>query len=85
MCAAWTWGVITMKAALATRSTAETNALLLRLAQQASAEARNPAQVSGQSNYAQVLIFNGFALDTRVVVTYLFMLGLFVYLLVCWT
>lgn len=71
-----------MKAALATRSTLETNTLLRNLAQQNVREARNNRQASGQSTYTSILIYNGFALDTRVVVTFLFMEGLFVYLLV---
>ena len=82
MCCAWAWGAITMKASQATRSTAETNALLLRLEQQAVQLARNSEQASGQSNYAQVLIFEGFALDTRVVLTNTIMLCTFVYLVV---
>lgn len=82
MCLAWTWGVIVMKAALATRPTAETDALLARLAQEASADIQNSEQYSGQSAYTQVLIYNGFALDTRVVVTYLVLIGFMVYLVV---
>lgn len=71
-----------MKAALATRSTAETNALLASLAQQASADIQNSEQYSGQSQYTQVLIYNGFALEAKVVVTYLVLIGFMVYLVV---
>ena len=72
---AWAWGVITMKAALATRPQAETLARLQLLAQQASR--------SHDTAYppASVLIYNGFMLDTRVSVTFFCMLGLFIYLM----
>ncbi|KAI5205514.1 hypothetical protein AUEXF2481DRAFT_1912 [Aureobasidium subglaciale EXF-2481] len=73
---AWAWGVIAMKAALATRPQAETQARLQALGQQA---ARNV----GATTYSpvSVLIYNGFMLDNRVTVTYFCMLGLFVYLM----
>jgi hypothetical protein len=80
MAAGWAWGVISMKAALATRPPAETNARLAQLAVQASAMQTNTQQTTGQSTYSQVLIFEGFMLDTRVTVTYFCMMGLFVYL-----
>jgi hypothetical protein len=76
----WAWGVISMKAALATRPVAETNARLKQLAAQASAVQSDTQQTTGQSAYTQVLIFEGFMLDTRVTVTYFCMIGLFVYL-----
>lgn len=82
MCCAWAWGAITMKAALATRSTAETNDLLRRLKLKVVAHTINTKQATGQSTYTSELIYNGFALDTRVVVTYFCMLGTFVYLVV---
>jgi len=72
MALGWVWGVITQKAALATRPSVETNTRLGQLAQQ--------AQTTGQPT--TVLIFNGFMLDTRVTVTYFCMLGLFIYLMV---
>jgi len=72
MALGWVWGIITQKAALATRPSAETNTRLGQLAQQ--------AQATGQQT--TVLIFNGFMLDTRVTVTYFCMLGLFIYLMV---
>ncbi|GAB7353437.1 hypothetical protein MBLNU459_g3904t2 [Dothideomycetes sp. NU459] len=71
MALAWAWGVIAMKAALATRPASETLAREQMLAQTASR--------SGIS--AQVLVFEGFMLDTRVTVTYFCMLGLFIYLM----
>ncbi|KAF7555184.1 hypothetical protein G7Z17_g2376 [Cylindrodendrum hubeiense] len=55
---AWAWGVISMKAALATRPDAEMKARYGEL-QQMAANATNPTQ------YAKIQIFNGFMLDTR--------------------
>lgn len=81
MCLGWAWGIISMKAALATRSTAETNARLAQLAAAAQGQITNAEQSSGQTTYSQVLIYEGFMLDARVVITYFCMLGLFVYLL----
>ena len=75
MALAWTWGVITMKAALATRPRAETLAREQQLSQQASLR---PASIYPA---ATVLIDEGFMLDTRVSVTFFCMLGLFIYLL----
>jgi len=69
----WAWGVIAMKAALATRPQAETLAREQLLAQQAST-----LSTPGYSPL-QVLIYEGFMLDTRVSVTYFCMVGLFVY------
>ncbi|KIW35967.1 uncharacterized protein PV06_11729 [Exophiala oligosperma] len=80
MAAAWAWGVISMKAALATRPAAETNARLAQLVAQATRQQTNTEQTTGQSTYTQVLIFEGFMLDTRVTITYFCMIGLFVYL-----
>lgn len=66
-----------MKAALATRPAAEIQARLAALAQQAST-------ITPVNGFAptQVLIFNGFMLDTRVTVTYFSMGVLFIYLMV---
>ena len=72
-----------MKAALATRPVAETNAKLAQLSAQARQHQTNTEQATGQSAYTQVLIFDGFMLDTRVTITYFCMLGLFIYLVVC--
>ncbi|KAI4735590.1 hypothetical protein E4T50_13891 [Aureobasidium sp. EXF-12298] len=76
MALGWAWGVITMKAAQATRPQAETQARLQALGAQA---ARN----TGPTPYpaAQILIFNGFMLDTRITVTFFCMLCLFIYLM----
>jgi hypothetical protein len=78
----WAWGVITMKAALATRSQAETNARLQQLKQAGSQNTTNTEQASGQDAYIATLIFDGFMLDTRISVTYFCMLCLFIYLVV---
>jgi hypothetical protein len=80
MAAGWAWGVISMKAALATRLAAETNARLAQLATEATRHQSNTEQTTGQSKYTLVLIFEGFMLDTRVTITYFCMIGLFVYL-----
>lgn len=80
MACGWTWGVISMKAALATRPASETNARLAQLAAESSRQQMNTEQTTGQSQYTQILIFEGFMLDARVSVTYFCMLGLFVYL-----
>lgn len=72
MALGWAWGTITMKAAQAARPAAQTAARLAALAQTAQATGTNP----------QILIFDGFMLDTRVTVTWLCMLLLFIYLMV---
>lgn len=79
---AWGWGVITMKAALAARPQAETNARLLELQQASTQNATNVGQLSGQTTYTQVLIFEGFMLDARVTAVYYCMICLFIYALV---
>jgi hypothetical protein len=78
----WAWGVITMKAALATRPQADLDARYTELSQLASQNATNVGQASGQTTYAQIAIFDGFMLDTRVTITYFCMLCLFIYLMV---
>lgn len=79
---AWAWGVITMKAALAARPLADTNARLAQLQQAAMRNTTNVEQLSGQTSYAQVLIFEGFMLDARVTAVYYCMIGLLIYLMV---
>jgi hypothetical protein len=64
-----------MKAALATRPQSEMQARYGALMQKAQ-NATNPKV------YAQVQIFNGFMLDTRVSITYFCMMGLFIYFIV---
>lgn len=72
---AWAWGVITMKAALATRPEAEMKARYGELTQMAQ-NSTNPTQ------YVQVQVLNGYMLDVRVSLTYFFMMGLYLYLVV---
>lgn len=71
-----------MKAALATRPAADTNARLQQLAQLMPKNLTNVEQASGQSKWIRQQIFEGFMLDARVSVTYFCMIGLFVYLVV---
>lgn len=80
MCLAWGWGVIVMKAALAARPAAETQARLQALEE----EAYKQARITGLSvaNEAQVLEDNGFMLDTSVTVVYFVLICLFIYILV---
>lgn len=76
----WAWGVIAMKAALATRPAAETAAKLQQLGQTAAAQARATGETTAAAQ--QVLIYEGFMLDTRVTVTYFCMLCFFLYMMV---
>lgn len=78
----WAWGVIAMKAALATRPQEDLNARYAELQRSMPQNTTNADQASGQSNYIQISVFNGFMLDTRVSVTYFCMVGLFIYLTV---
>jgi hypothetical protein len=80
MAMGWAWGVISMKAALASRPVAETNARPAHLVAEATRHQSNTEQTTGQSRYTQVLIFEGFMFDTRVTITYFCMIGLFAYL-----
>ncbi|EXJ79388.1 hypothetical protein A1O3_08890 [Capronia epimyces CBS 606.96] len=80
MALGWCWGLITMKAALAARSQAETNVRLGQLQQEATRNATNVAQLTGQTSYAQILIYDGFMLDARVTAVYFCMICLFIYL-----
>ncbi|RDW66627.1 hypothetical protein BP5796_09376 [Coleophoma crateriformis] len=75
----WAWGVIAMKAALATCPAAEVNARYALL-QQMALNATHNGTLSSPTEYAQIQIFNGFMLDTRVTITYYCMVGLFIYL-----
>lgn len=71
----WAWGVITMKAAVATWPQAEKQARFATLQKQA-ANTTDPLQ------YAEVQILNGYMLNTNVTITYFCMMGLFVYFMV---
>ncbi|KAF7542177.1 hypothetical protein G7Z17_g11813 [Cylindrodendrum hubeiense] len=80
LCLGWVWGVIVMKTALATRPNEDLAAQYQKLQESAPQNTTNVDQASGQATYAQIAIYDGFMLDTRVTVTYYCMLGLFVYL-----
>ncbi|KAG5806281.1 hypothetical protein H9Q74_009174 [Fusarium xylarioides] len=79
MCLAWCWGLLTMKAALATRSDAETQAKLQALQQQVGEIAKTTGQAPAWE--AQILIHEGFMLDARVTAVYFSMGCLFIYVL----
>jgi hypothetical protein len=81
-CLGWLWGTIAMKAALAARPAADVARRYGELSTLASGNTTNPTQASGQAAFAQIAIFEGFMLDTRVSVTYFCMVGLFIYLMV---
>lgn len=80
ICLAWAWGVISLKAALAARPDAETQARLASLQQAAVSEAQSSG--SPVAGVAQRLIFNGWMLDARVTAIMYCMICLFIYLLV---
>lgn len=85
VCLGWAWGVITSKAALATRPQADLNARYTELQQMIAQNTTAFGQPSGQTTYAQLAIYNGFMLDTRVTITYFCMTSLFIYLMVSTT
>lgn len=74
MLLAWGWGAIVMKAALAARPAAETQAQLQRL-QQLAAQRANQTGLSVAAE-AQILVYEGHMLDARVSAVYL-VLGIF--------
>ena len=76
MCLGWAWGVATMKAALAIRSDVEVTALNQRLQEQASATANSTGKDVGV--VTQELLFDGFALDTRVTAIYFLLTCVFI-------
>lgn len=80
MALGWAWGVITMKAALAARPAAETNAQLQALGQEAYAQANSTGQPLAAVQ--QVLVYEGRMLDTRVSVIFFALICLMIYLLV---
>ncbi|KAF4332435.1 hypothetical protein FBEOM_13765 [Fusarium beomiforme] len=73
---AWAWGLVTMKAALATRSDANTLARLTELQEMAISQ-----NSTDPKTYAEIKIFNGFMLNTSVTATYFCMIGLYLYLI----
>lgn len=76
----WAWGVIAMKAAIAARPAAETQAKLQALGQAAYSQ----ANATGQSVAAvqQQLVYTGWMLDARITAVYYCLICLFIYLLV---
>lgn len=80
MALGWAWGVIAMKAAMAARPEAETQARLQALGQMAYSQ----ANATGQSVPAvqQVLVYNGWMLDSRVTAVYYCLINLFIYFMV---
>ena len=72
----WAWGVIVMKAGLATRPASEVQAKYADLEDMA-----KTAPVPAEFVSSQLL--QGYMLDTRVSVTYYCLIGLFIYLMVC--
>ncbi|KAL4985687.1 hypothetical protein BDW68DRAFT_198595 [Aspergillus falconensis] len=77
ICLAWAWGVIAMKAALAARPDAETQARIGGLQQAAAAEAQETG--ASASSIAQRLVYGGWMLDARVTAIFYCMLCLFIY------
>ncbi|KAJ5272600.1 hypothetical protein N7478_007725 [Penicillium angulare] len=79
MATGWVWGVISMKAAMAARPAAETQARLQALGQ----EAYSVANSTGQSITVveEVLVYNGYMLDARVTAVYFCLICFFIYLL----
>lgn len=76
----WAWGVIVMKAALAARPQAQTNARLQALQQ--AITSRVKATGENVAGVQQEFIFDGFMLDARVSVIYFVLMCLFIYFLV---
>ncbi|PYH98313.1 hypothetical protein BO71DRAFT_371558 [Aspergillus ellipticus CBS 707.79] len=76
---AWAWGVITMKAALAARPAAETQARLLALEQLAAGQAQN--STLSVSEIAQIMVYDGYMLDARVTAVTFCLLCTFIYLM----
>ena len=79
MCLAWAWGILTMKAAFAARPDAETQALLQELQRQAVLQANQTGVTPAVA--AAELVYNGFMLDSRVVVITYVMCCVFIYAL----
>ncbi|KAF4952755.1 hypothetical protein FGADI_6508 [Fusarium gaditjirri] len=73
---AWGWGLITMKAALATRSDAHTQSRLAELQRMAASQNATDPHI-----FAEVKILNGFMLDLNVTATYFCMICLYLYLI----
>ena len=79
MALGWAWGVISMKAALAARPSAETQAKLQALGRTASTQANSTGQPIAAVE--QVLIYDGWMLDARVSAVFFCLICLLIYLL----
>lgn len=79
MCLGWAWGIATMKAALAARPAADTQAQLRALQQAAVAQAESSGQ--NATVIGQQLVYQGAMLDARVTVVYYVMILAFIYVL----
>lgn len=79
MCLAWAWGLLSMKAALAIRPEAETQALLQSLQEQAVTIANQTGQPPAA--IAAKLVYDGYMLDARVIAIYFVMCCVFIYAL----
>lgn len=80
MALGWAWGVIAMKAAMAARPAAETQARIQALGQSAYSQANStgkPIQLIEQE-----LVYSGWMLDARVTAVYFCLICLMIYLLV---
>ncbi|KAJ5089192.1 hypothetical protein N7532_007876 [Penicillium argentinense] len=75
----WVWGIISMKAALAARPAAETQAQLQILGQTAYSQANATGQPL--ASVEQVLVYEGWMLDARVTAVYFCMICFMIYLL----
>jgi Putative ER transporter, 6TM, N-terminal len=80
MALGWAWGVIAMKAALAARPAADTQARMQALGQMAYSQ----SNLTGQpvAVVQKVLIYEGWMLDARVTAVYFCLICLLIYLLV---
>ncbi|KAL5361015.1 hypothetical protein BJX96DRAFT_175841 [Aspergillus floccosus] len=76
---AWAWGVIVMKAALAARPAADTQARMASLQQAAAAQANSTGLPA--ASVAQRLVYDGYMLDARVTSVTYCLLCLFIYLM----
>lgn len=80
MCLGWAWGTAVMKAALPARSDEVLTALNQRLQQETSALVNSTGRHS--ELIMQELLFDGFALDTRVTAVYFVLICVFIYVIV---
>ncbi|KAJ5688981.1 hypothetical protein N7462_003373 [Penicillium macrosclerotiorum] len=79
MALGWAWGVIAMKAALAARPAADTQAKLQALGQRAYSISNSTGQ--SLATVEQVLVYEGFMLDARVTAVYFCLICFLIYLL----